>query len=301
MFNINGEKYVLSNGKQKDRDGKIICDTNLPTCIINGTQYPNCCLVRENKSITAKSRSSVPKTFGTFSSNFSANSALPPSLNSKYQTRTSSIGNKRSSTSHKLSAPISKTYRVINSQTKINTFVYSLTQIKTKINNYIHLFDEYDKVNMYKIEAIISEIEKNYDIGNTIQISNTQNQSQHENPTTKLDVILMLIEDVKKLRIPVGYSFENEINEILEILNTILHNYSQQIILGGKKTKQVRSQYKASLEKKDVKKLYKMAKEMGIAITKKRDGKTSYIKKETVVKKICDAKYPSKNKKNSKK
>jgi len=42
------------------------------------------------------------------------------------------------------------------------------------------------------------------------------------------------------------------------------------------------------LEKKDVKKLYKMAKEMGINITKKKYGKTSYIKKETIVKKICD-------------
>jgi len=48
------------------------------------------------------------------------------------------------------------------------------------------------------------------------------------------------------------------------------------------------SQYKTMLEKKDVKKLYKMAKEMGINITKKKYGKTSYIKKETIVKKICD-------------
>ena len=38
------------------------------------------------------------------------------------------------------------------------------------------------------------------------------------------------------------------------------------------------------MEKKDVKKLYKIAKEMGIKITKKRHGKTSYIKKETIVK-----------------
>lgn len=67
---------------------------------------------------------------------------------------------------------------------------------------------------------------------------------------------------------------------------------------GGNISKQVRSQYKAYLEKKDVKKLYKMAIRMGISITKKRDGKTSYIKKETVVKKICDAQYPSKSNKN---
>ena len=65
--------------------------------------------------------------------------------------------------------------------------------------------------------------------------------------------------------------------------------------IGGENSKHARSQYKAALmEKKDVKKLYKIAKEMGIKITKKRNGKTSYIKKETIVKKLCDAKYPNK-------
>lgn len=62
-------------------------------------------------------------------------------------------------------------------------------------------------------------------------------------------------------------------------------SYLQRKLQGGKNSKYARSQYKALVEKKDVKKLYKIAKEMGIKITKKRDGKTSYIKKETIVKK----------------
>ena len=48
-------------------------------------------------------------------------------------------------------------------------------------------------------------------------------------------------------------------------------------------------QYKAYLAKMDVKRLYKMAKNKGIKITKKKDGKTSYIKKDTVIQKLCDA------------
>lgn len=88
----------------------------------------------------------------------------------------------------------------------------------------------------------------------------------------------------------------DNINTILPYVNEDMKKKSEDLKLylktlqnGGKNTKL--SQYKKMLEKKDVKKLYKMAKEMGIKITKKKDGKTSYIKKETIVKKICDAKY----------
>ena len=50
-----------------------------------------------------------------------------------------------------------------------------------------------------------------------------------------------------------------------------------------------KSQYKAYLNKLSVKKLYKMAKDKGIKITKKRNDKTLYIKKDTIVKKLCDS------------
>lgn len=53
-------------------------------------------------------------------------------------------------------------------------------------------------------------------------------------------------------------------------------------------------QYKAYLAKMDVKRLYKMAKNKGIKITKKKDGKTSYIKKDTVIQKLCDAMHGKK-------
>lgn len=50
-----------------------------------------------------------------------------------------------------------------------------------------------------------------------------------------------------------------------------------------------KSQYTAYLNKLSVKKLYKMAKDKGIKITKKRNDKTLYIKKDTIVKKLCDS------------
>lgn len=53
-------------------------------------------------------------------------------------------------------------------------------------------------------------------------------------------------------------------------------------------------QYHAYLAKMDVKRLYKIAKGKGIKITKKKDGKTSYIKKDTVIKKLCDVMHGKK-------
>lgn len=53
-------------------------------------------------------------------------------------------------------------------------------------------------------------------------------------------------------------------------------------------------QYKAYLAKMDVKKLYKIAKGKGVKITKKKDGKTTYIKKDTVIQKLCDAMHSKK-------
>ena len=63
---------------------------------------------------------------------------------------------------------------------------------------------------------------------------------------------------------------------------------------GGKHTS--KASYKARLEKKSVESLYKMAKKLKISITTKRDGKTKYIKKDTVVKKLVDNHFSSRRK-----
>jgi hypothetical protein len=64
----------------------------------------------------------------------------------------------------------------------------------------------------------------------------------------------------------------------------------QKIMPGGMS----KMQYKAYLAKMDVKRLYKIAKGKGIKITKKKDGKTTYIKKDTVIQKLCDAMHGKK-------
>lgn len=64
--------------------------------------------------------------------------------------------------------------------------------------------------------------------------------------------------------------------------------------LGNIKGGMSKMQYKAYLAKMDVKRLYKIAKGKGIKITKKKDGKTTYIKKDTVIQKLCDAMHGKK-------
>lgn len=49
-----------------------------------------------------------------------------------------------------------------------------------------------------------------------------------------------------------------------------------------------RKRYRDYLEKMDVQRLYKLAKNKNISVTVKRDGKTKYIKKDTVVKKLME-------------
>ena len=53
----------------------------------------------------------------------------------------------------------------------------------------------------------------------------------------------------------------------------------------------VRVIYKKKLNELSVEKLRKMAKERGITITKKKDGKTVYVKKATIIQKLCDFKH----------
>lgn len=63
-------------------------------------------------------------------------------------------------------------------------------------------------------------------------------------------------------------------------------------ISGGRRRKSMKiPAYKKYLEKMTVEKLKKSAAKKGIKITKKKDGKTVYLKKATLVKKICDAKH----------
>ena len=79
---------------------------------------------------------------------------------------------------------------------------------------------------------------------------------------------------------------------------SVSKNESNQLLIGGPLDGvdggMSKMQYKAYLAKMDVKRLYKMAKNKGIKITKKKDGKTSYIKKDTVIQKLCDAMHGKK-------
>jgi hypothetical protein len=49
--------------------------------------------------------------------------------------------------------------------------------------------------------------------------------------------------------------------------------------------------YKKMLEKMTVDKLLKKAVKKGIKITKKKDGKTVYLKKKTLIRKLCKCKF----------
>ena len=54
------------------------------------------------------------------------------------------------------------------------------------------------------------------------------------------------------------------------------------------------SAYKKYLENLTVERLHKIAKSKGVKITKKSGGKTVYVKKATIVKKLCEGKYGKK-------
>jgi len=51
------------------------------------------------------------------------------------------------------------------------------------------------------------------------------------------------------------------------------------------------SVYKKYLDNLNVERLHKMAKSKGIKITKKKNGKTVYVKKATIIKKLCESKH----------
>lgn len=56
----------------------------------------------------------------------------------------------------------------------------------------------------------------------------------------------------------------------------------------------IKSKYKKALNKKTVEDLRKMAKGKGIKITTKKDGKSAYLKKSSIINKLCDMKHPKK-------
>ena len=62
----------------------------------------------------------------------------------------------------------------------------------------------------------------------------------------------------------------------------------------SKKAKTLKGAYKKFLNKFTLEKLQKEAKKRHIKITTKKNGKTLYIKKASLVNKICNIKYPSK-------
>jgi len=56
----------------------------------------------------------------------------------------------------------------------------------------------------------------------------------------------------------------------------------------------IKTKYKKTLNKKTVEELRKMAKRKGIKITTKKDGKSAYLKKASIINKLCDIKHPKK-------
>jgi hypothetical protein len=60
---------------------------------------------------------------------------------------------------------------------------------------------------------------------------------------------------------------------------------------GGGKAMKKSAIYKKMLEKMTVDKLLKKAVKKGIKITKKKDGKTVYLKKKTLIRKLCKCKF----------
>ena len=61
---------------------------------------------------------------------------------------------------------------------------------------------------------------------------------------------------------------------------------------GGKSRSKANAQkYRKFLDSLDAKRLQKIAKTKGIKITKKKDGKTVYCKKDTIVSKLFKLKY----------
>jgi len=56
----------------------------------------------------------------------------------------------------------------------------------------------------------------------------------------------------------------------------------------------IKSKYKKALNKKTLEDLRKMAKGKGIKITTKKDGKSAYLKKSSIINKLCDMKHPKK-------
>lgn len=65
---------------------------------------------------------------------------------------------------------------------------------------------------------------------------------------------------------------------------------NENVVTGGGRG-MTKSAYKKYLEKMSVEKLQKMATKKGLKITKKKDGKTVYVKKTTIVKKLVESKY----------
>ena len=71
---------------------------------------------------------------------------------------------------------------------------------------------------------------------------------------------------------------------------------SQGAAQGGAKVggADIKSKYKKALNKKTLEDLRKMAKGKGIKITTKKDGKSVYLKKSSIINKLCNFKHPKK-------
>lgn len=110
--------------------------------------------------------------------------------------------------------------------------------------------------------------------------STVQDEQDHQDEQDKQDEI-----NIQNFAATIGNKLVNNIETATEDLANAFKPINWDVTKGGMS----KSQYKAYLSKLNVKKLYKMAKDKGIKITKKRNDKTLYIKKDTIVKKLCDS------------
>ena len=85
-------------------------------------------------------------------------------------------------------------------------------------------------------------------------------------------------------------SAQSLVNAIMQPVSTT--SATPATMVGGAKQMSV-AQYKKYLEALTTERLHKIASGKGVKITKKKDGKTVYVKKATIVKKLCEFKHPN--------
>jgi hypothetical protein len=83
-------------------------------------------------------------------------------------------------------------------------------------------------------------------------------------------------------------------------MQPVVQQQSGPTLIGGAKMSPKMLEYKRSLENMNKDRLLKMAAAKGLKITKKKDGDTVYVKKNTLVRKLCECKMRMRGTSNSK-